>query len=276
MAWLESLAAKQGVSEDELLTRPEERDEAPPDWVQQAVEEAPAAEEPEAATPPEETGTTEMPGEEAPTQQEEAFPPIEPPPWLSDGEVPEDDELSWVAPDISESDELLDLNEASLIQLERIPGVGFRRARAITSYRDTHGDFKRVDELYNVPGLDDETIEMLKGKVTVAAVEITPEPEIPPEETIFETAGEPEDALEARQREAQAKLMANDIPGAVTVYDALIKKGQRLDAVIDDLQKATEHFPNEVELFRLLGDACMQANRLDEALDAYTRAETLL
>ena len=38
MAWLESLAAKQGVSEEELLTTPEERSESPPDWVQESVE----------------------------------------------------------------------------------------------------------------------------------------------------------------------------------------------------------------------------------------------
>ena len=33
MAWLEGLAAKQGVSEDELLTSPEDRGDRPPDWM---------------------------------------------------------------------------------------------------------------------------------------------------------------------------------------------------------------------------------------------------
>jgi hypothetical protein len=32
-AWLESLAAKQGASEEELITKPEERLEAPPEWI---------------------------------------------------------------------------------------------------------------------------------------------------------------------------------------------------------------------------------------------------
>jgi len=35
LAWMESLAAKQGVDEEELLTAPDERKSAPPDWVQQ-------------------------------------------------------------------------------------------------------------------------------------------------------------------------------------------------------------------------------------------------
>ena len=38
MAWLESLAAKQGADEETLLTRPEERMETPPEWVSQAFE----------------------------------------------------------------------------------------------------------------------------------------------------------------------------------------------------------------------------------------------
>ena len=33
MAWLESLASKQGVPEEQLTTRPEERPETPPEWV---------------------------------------------------------------------------------------------------------------------------------------------------------------------------------------------------------------------------------------------------
>ncbi len=37
LAWLESLAAKQGVPEEELLTRPEERTEELPDWLQEIV-----------------------------------------------------------------------------------------------------------------------------------------------------------------------------------------------------------------------------------------------
>lgn len=66
MAWLESLAARQGVPEEELTTRPEERPEAPPAWVQEeaageqlAAEEQPAVlEQPTVIEqPPAEIGT---------------------------------------------------------------------------------------------------------------------------------------------------------------------------------------------------------------------------
>jgi cytochrome c-type biogenesis protein CcmH/NrfG len=35
-------------------------------------------------------------------------------------------------------------------------------------------------------------------------------------------------------------------------------------------------YPVEVSLWQLLGDAYMRANRLQDALDAYTKAEELL
>jgi hypothetical protein len=55
-AWLESLAVKQGASEA-LLLKPEERLEAPPEWIQEAVlhaEEEAARPIPEVGAPPEE------------------------------------------------------------------------------------------------------------------------------------------------------------------------------------------------------------------------------
>jgi len=54
MAWLESLAARQGADEATLLTPPEERLETPPDWIQSLVEETPEF-------PETESGGEEMP-----------------------------------------------------------------------------------------------------------------------------------------------------------------------------------------------------------------------
>ncbi len=39
IAWLESLAAKQGAAEEELITDPEDRREAPPEWVTESMDE---------------------------------------------------------------------------------------------------------------------------------------------------------------------------------------------------------------------------------------------
>jgi cytochrome c-type biogenesis protein CcmH/NrfG len=59
-------------------------------------------------------------------------------------------------------------------------------------------------------------------------------------------------------------------------YTKLIKKGRLLDEVIQDLREAINHRPVDVITWQTLGDAYMRANRLQDALDAYTKAEELL
>ncbi len=76
--------------------------------------------------------------------------------------------------------------------------------------------------------------------------------------------------------QAQSELSRGDIPEAVNHYQKLIKKGKNLDEAIHDLRDALYRYPVEVSIWQTLGDAYMRANRLQEALDAYTKAEELL
>jgi len=59
-------------------------------------------------------------------------------------------------------------------------------------------------------------------------------------------------------------------------YDKLIKKGRLLDEVVHDLLAAIDRFPVDAIVWQTLGDAYMRANRLQDALDAYTKAEELV
>ncbi len=47
----------------------------------------------------------------------------------------------------------IDLNAASITQLETLPGVGPATAQAIVDYRTQHGRFQTVDDLLNVRGI---------------------------------------------------------------------------------------------------------------------------
>ncbi len=76
--------------------------------------------------------------------------------------------------------------------------------------------------------------------------------------------------------QAQIELTRGNIPGAMESYGKLIKKGKLLEEIIFDLREALYRYPVEVSILQALGDAYMRANRLQDALDAYTKAEELL
>lgn len=59
----------------------------------------------------------------------------------------------------------LDLNTATLEQLETLPGIGPVTAQKILDYRQQHGAFHSVDELQGVPGIGPSHMAQLKGLV---------------------------------------------------------------------------------------------------------------
>jgi competence protein ComEA len=61
----------------------------------------------------------------------------------------------------------LDLNTATIEQLDTLPGVGEVTAGRIVAYRSAH-PFTTVDELLEVPGIGQRRFEQLKDLVTVA------------------------------------------------------------------------------------------------------------
>ncbi|GAA1598541.1 ComEA family DNA-binding protein [Kribbella sancticallisti] len=61
----------------------------------------------------------------------------------------------------------LDLNSATLAQLETLPGVGPVLAQRILAWRTEHGRFTTTDELQEVPGVGPKKFESLKPHVRV-------------------------------------------------------------------------------------------------------------
>ena len=62
---------------------------------------------------------------------------------------------------------LVNLNTATVEQLQTLPGVGPVLAQRIVDYRDQHGGFKTVADLRKVTGIGDARYNDLKTRVTV-------------------------------------------------------------------------------------------------------------
>ncbi len=76
--------------------------------------------------------------------------------------------------------------------------------------------------------------------------------------------------------QAQAALQGDDLKTAAERYGALVAANERLPEVIADLENAVSQHPDDLSLWQTLGDAYFRSDRLQDALEAYHRAEELL
>ncbi len=117
-------------------------------------------------------------------------------------------------------------------------------------------------------------VEIIEEKIAAAQeAPVAPPPPKPPKVKGTGRLTMPFDPILGQARN---ELSGSNISGALESYTRLIKKGRFLDEVIFDLRDALYRFPVDVDIWQSLGDAYMRANRLQDALDAYTKAEELL
>lgn len=64
-------------------------------------------------------------------------------------------------------DQPLNLNTATLEQLDTLDGVGPATAQKILDYRTEHGGFSSVDELDQIPGIGEKRLAALRERVRV-------------------------------------------------------------------------------------------------------------
>lgn len=63
--------------------------------------------------------------------------------------------------------EPININTASVRGLQKINGIGSVRAEAIVAYREEHGEFSSVDELLNIRGIGEATLEKIRDQITL-------------------------------------------------------------------------------------------------------------
>ena len=62
----------------------------------------------------------------------------------------------------------ININTATLQELEALNGIGPVKAQAIIDHRKANGPFKSVDQLKDVKGVGDATFDKIKGDVSVS------------------------------------------------------------------------------------------------------------
>ena len=62
---------------------------------------------------------------------------------------------------------VVNVNTATVAELERLPGIGEAKARAIVDYRKANGAFKAVEDLLEVKGIGDAGLERMRSQVVI-------------------------------------------------------------------------------------------------------------
>lgn len=66
---------------------------------------------------------------------------------------------------------VVDVNQAPVHELEALPNVGIALATRIVDYRQTRGPFRELDDLLQVHGVGERTLQQLRPMLTVRVVD---------------------------------------------------------------------------------------------------------
>ncbi len=61
----------------------------------------------------------------------------------------------------------VNINNATIEDLDKLPGIGEATANKIINYREENGDFKSIEELKNVNGIGNKKYEQIKDEITL-------------------------------------------------------------------------------------------------------------
>jgi competence ComEA-like helix-hairpin-helix protein len=197
------------------------------------------------------------------------------PAWLAGMETPsaEAEAPVWSLTDASPQPlQQIDPNLASLVELERLPGVGFILAQALIASRERHGPFTALSDLLRVPGVSEDTLTRVQAYLRFPAS--TPAPVVSTPPAPQPAPPEPQDTPDLAL--AEQLLTSGDVENALAEYNRLIKERRELPTILAALEAEAPRHPEDVAFLQTLGDVYLRLDRLEDALNTYNRAEDLL
>ncbi len=72
-----------------------------------------------------------------------------------------------LSPVLAEGEAKINVNTASETQLATLTGIGPKKAQAIIDFREKYGNFNHVEDLDNVPGIGEKTIEKNRSNISL-------------------------------------------------------------------------------------------------------------
>lgn len=69
--------------------------------------------------------------------------------------------------DTIDQNKKININTASLEELQSLNGIGEGKAKSIIEYRDEHGNFNSIEELKEVSGIGESVYEKIKNNITI-------------------------------------------------------------------------------------------------------------
>jgi len=76
-----------------------------------------------------------------------------------------DSSANSVTSQVSTTTEKININQADVTELQKLTGVGQKKAQDIIDFRTKNGDFKSLEDLGKVSGFGDKTLEKLKDEL---------------------------------------------------------------------------------------------------------------
>lgn len=88
--------------------------------------------------------------------------------WPEDSAIVTDSTMNGESVTFTVQDTMpVNINTASIRELQMLGGIGEKRAMAIVEYRNENGDFETIEQIIEVDGITEKIFKGIRGEITV-------------------------------------------------------------------------------------------------------------